>query len=880
MKKFRWKKGFTLVELVIVIAVIAILAGILLPTFSNVIENAKESARFQQAVNAQKELISPNLLPEDTIGINIRVEDCYYEINENFQLFKTARKTPGGLIAISTAVSNPNVIVYRLPVMGVDILHGMLYRGDDGRTIAADFDVSDEFTDFFTITNNKLRLKSEYTDLVLSISLPADVTIIGNQAFKGCGRLRDIVLNDGLTTIEEYAFYSCAKLKAIDIPDSVTQIGNCAFSQCILLKSLTFPTGVLLNKMGSQCFAGCRSLETLIVPSGVQDLGRATFSECTSLVNVTINEGLTEIKADVFNSCYALVNVAIPDSLTKIGDTAFCDCYSIKEIDLPSSSNVEFVMGSGVFKNCSSLKRVRLTEGTLTIPEYCFYSCKNLLRVDLPQSVTRINNYAFGNCMSMVQLSIPKSIQSFGSNVFMGCHRLFEVFNYSSSIRTYPIDKSNTCGSATRNANIVHNIQTDASGNVISDTIYYKMHDGEYNNTDNGHLYAVRDYVEPLLTHDDTLYYWSINKTWTKENDYSNKCKWKIWNPDTSSFDDAKTLLNTNGTLTINEKIVVGLYDTEARFVRIADNATSIKKYAFTDCKTIAQMIIPASVKTVFNFMNSIFGNISSSDLYEIYDNSSQIYEISSSSVKDRVSLISPCSAANKYYGATINNTSKLSIENNVIYYKASASADKTAIRTYLNDITDIRISADCKAIKSNAFQNNYNITSVVFETSEGQTNTKIPSIGFKNCVNLRSIEFNGRVASIEDGAFTNCTSLTSIEIPDTITTISTETFVNCGSLANVVFGSGVTTIKSGAFENCPSIDVMIMDTNIAIIESGAFTTTNIITIYYKGTQEQWQNIDIDSSNEETFNRADLYFYSESPVENCWHYENGVPKIW
>lgn len=35
------KKGFTLVELVIVIAVIAILAGVMIATFSNVVEKAK-----------------------------------------------------------------------------------------------------------------------------------------------------------------------------------------------------------------------------------------------------------------------------------------------------------------------------------------------------------------------------------------------------------------------------------------------------------------------------------------------------------------------------------------------------------------------------------------------------------------------------------------------------------------------------------------------------------------------------------------------------------------------------------------------------------------------------------------------------------------------
>ena len=43
MKKLN-KKGFTIVELVIVIAVIAILAAVLIPTFSNVVEKAQISA--------------------------------------------------------------------------------------------------------------------------------------------------------------------------------------------------------------------------------------------------------------------------------------------------------------------------------------------------------------------------------------------------------------------------------------------------------------------------------------------------------------------------------------------------------------------------------------------------------------------------------------------------------------------------------------------------------------------------------------------------------------------------------------------------------------------------------------------------------------------
>ena len=50
MKKLN-KKGFTIVELVIVIAVIAILAGVLILTFATVVEKANKSSAQQQAKN-------------------------------------------------------------------------------------------------------------------------------------------------------------------------------------------------------------------------------------------------------------------------------------------------------------------------------------------------------------------------------------------------------------------------------------------------------------------------------------------------------------------------------------------------------------------------------------------------------------------------------------------------------------------------------------------------------------------------------------------------------------------------------------------------------------------------------------------------------------
>ena len=61
MKNLKNKKGFTIVELVIVIAVIAILAAVLIPTFSSVIDKANESKALQQVTNAYKEAIAEAL---------------------------------------------------------------------------------------------------------------------------------------------------------------------------------------------------------------------------------------------------------------------------------------------------------------------------------------------------------------------------------------------------------------------------------------------------------------------------------------------------------------------------------------------------------------------------------------------------------------------------------------------------------------------------------------------------------------------------------------------------------------------------------------------------------------------------------------------------
>ena len=70
MNKKNNRKGFTIVELVIVIAVIAILATVLVPTFGDVIASAKEKAAMQEAKNLYTQYVAETVetaVPADVV---------------------------------------------------------------------------------------------------------------------------------------------------------------------------------------------------------------------------------------------------------------------------------------------------------------------------------------------------------------------------------------------------------------------------------------------------------------------------------------------------------------------------------------------------------------------------------------------------------------------------------------------------------------------------------------------------------------------------------------------------------------------------------------------------------------------------------------------
>ena len=73
MKKLKNSKGFTLMEMLIVVAIIAILVAIAIPTFSNQLEKAREATDLANLRSAYAEVMASSLTGNDTDAAKVNV---------------------------------------------------------------------------------------------------------------------------------------------------------------------------------------------------------------------------------------------------------------------------------------------------------------------------------------------------------------------------------------------------------------------------------------------------------------------------------------------------------------------------------------------------------------------------------------------------------------------------------------------------------------------------------------------------------------------------------------------------------------------------------------------------------------------------------------
>lgn len=124
-----------------------------------------------------------------------------------------------------------------------------------------------------------------------------------------------------------------------------------------------------------RAFLNCETLTAVEITIRCSELGRALFASCGSLETAVLPEGLQALPGSIFCDCSSLKSVRLPSSLKEIGEWAFCDCSALRDINSAALRGVESI-GKLAFFMCSSLEEFTLPPLLKTLELATFEGCQ------------------------------------------------------------------------------------------------------------------------------------------------------------------------------------------------------------------------------------------------------------------------------------------------------------------------------------------------------------------------------------------------------------------------------------------------------------------------------------------------------------------------
>ena len=344
----------------------------------------------------------------------------------------------------------------------------------------------------------------------------------------------------------------------------------------------------------------------------------------------------------------------------------------------------------------------------------------------------------------------------------------------------------------------------------------------------------------------------------------------------TYSFDESTGVLTISGTGDMNqwpEDDSPWCADTRIKTLIIDEGVTSIGDRAFQDCRNLSNVKLPNSLTLIYN---DAFSNCTSLASVIIPDS---VTSIGDDAFLGCISLKSiEISDNNKNYssvdGVLFNKNKSVlviypagktdsvySIPNSVTSIGNSAFSECT-------NLSNITITDSVISIGDFAFSNSTSLRSVTIPDSV----TIIGVSAFYDCKNLINVTLPDSITSIDYSVFSDCTSLTNITIPDSVTNIGDSAFECCTSLTNITIPDSVTSISDYAFEYCASLTSVTIGNSVTDIGYAAFSgCDNLKNIYYKGSQEEWNKINIRDNNNNLTN-ATIYYNFIACTQNNHNY--------
>lgn len=289
----------------------------------------------------------------------------------------------------------------------------------------------------------------------ISYDIPNSVSIIDDNAFRGCTGLTSVTIPNGVTSIDIFTFERCTSLTSVTIPNSVDFIDVSAFDLCPNLVDVYY-TGTEEQWSALTIYAGNNALLNATIHYSdhehVTELVGATAATCTedgytgdgvcTVCGDTIIKGE---KIEHFGHNYVngkCVTCGAIDTDNVI-DSGYCGgegdgtnltwtLYKNGTLEISGTGKMlSWTNGSGKrapwYNYRETIKSANIEAGATSIGNYAFDHCYSLTNITIPDSVTSIGNYAFSGCTGLTSIEIPNSVATIGWGAFENCTSLLSI---------------------------------------------------------------------------------------------------------------------------------------------------------------------------------------------------------------------------------------------------------------------------------------------------------------------------------------------------------------------------------------------------------------------------------------------------------------------
>ncbi|MDR0620187.1 MAG: leucine-rich repeat protein [Bacteroidales bacterium] len=267
---------------------------------------------------------------------------------------------------------------------------------------------------------------------IKDVVIETGVTRIGNNAFNSCSNLFSVIIGDSVKSIGRSAFENGENLYSVVFGRGIKEIDMYAFENCNNLSTVSFNADSCGDfSMGfSHPFSNITTLETINIGSNVKRIP-AYFAYRLKLRSIDIPNSVTSIGVSAFGFCDSLTDVIIGSGVKKIEYSAFGYCGNLANVYFNADSCVNFAVTT--FTNDTMLQTINIGNNVKLIPSN-FAKELRLSYIDIPNSVQLIGGSAFYNCTNLLSVSMGNGVKNIGDYAFSGCTNLANI-NFSDSLK-------------------------------------------------------------------------------------------------------------------------------------------------------------------------------------------------------------------------------------------------------------------------------------------------------------------------------------------------------------------------------------------------------------------------------------------------------------